>query len=174
MRRWPGWTRGCPVAPLRRPRAILFPKGYRVTATGSVWTGPVGAADACVHPHAQHRLRNGQSLPCQPGFGWKTPASIAWRTSAIRSSPRSFVLLNRSSPSDGSERCQGRGEASWGNDAYPACDLSGGGECGRRRGDRQVSESTRLLRRVDESYNPTLRFVGAVLDLQGANSRPAG
>ena len=91
-------TRGCPVAPLRRPRAILFPKGYRVTATGSVWTGPVGAADACVHPHAQHRLRNGQSLQCQPGFGWKTPASIAWRTSAIRSSPRSFVLLNRSSP----------------------------------------------------------------------------
>ena len=27
---------------------------------------------------------------------------------------------------------------------------------------------------VDESYDPTLRFVGAVPDLQGANSRPAG
>jgi hypothetical protein len=26
----------------------------------------------------------------------------------------------------------------------------------------------------DESYDPTLRFVGAVPDLQGANSRPAG
>jgi hypothetical protein len=27
---------------------------------------------------------------------------------------------------------------------------------------------------VDESYDATLRLVGAVLDLQGANSRPAG
>lgn len=55
------------MAPPRGPRAILFPKGYRVTATGSVWAGPVGAVDACVHPHAQHQLRNGS--PCSASRG---------------------------------------------------------------------------------------------------------
>jgi hypothetical protein len=34
------------------------------------------------YPHAQDRLQNGQSLHAQRGFGWKTPASIAWITSA--------------------------------------------------------------------------------------------
>jgi len=53
----------------------------------------------------------------------------------------------------------------------PTCDLSGGGECGGV--DRSAKELDFCVF-VDESYDATLRLVGAVLDLQGANSRPAG
>jgi hypothetical protein len=81
-------TRPCGRAVAQWPRhaahARLFRKGYRVTATGSVGTGPAGAAAACLHPHAQHRLRTGQSWQCQPTRGGNTPASTAARISAAR------------------------------------------------------------------------------------------
>jgi hypothetical protein len=43
----------------------------------------------------RHRLRNGQSLHAQPGFGWKTPASIAWSTSATSRKSRRFAARSR-------------------------------------------------------------------------------
>jgi hypothetical protein len=46
--------------------AILSLNGYGVTATGSVSTGTIGAADRHAHPHAQHRPRYGQLSHCHP------------------------------------------------------------------------------------------------------------
>jgi len=76
---------------VRRPNAPVSPNRYAmVTVVTASSTGlcptcqPVGRP----HPHAQQRLRKGQSLQCQPTFGWKTPASIARRTSATRRNSR--------------------------------------------------------------------------------------
>ena len=68
--------------------------------------------------HAQHRLWNGQSLHCQPGFGWNTPASIACNTS--ETSRKSRRLAAPCSPSGNARTARWRWSCS-------TCSTSTGG-----------------------------------------------
>jgi hypothetical protein len=62
--------------------AVALTNGYSPTIAGSVGRLSPGAGRCASHPHAQQRLRTGQSWQCQPTRGGKTPASMAVRISA--------------------------------------------------------------------------------------------
>ena len=83
-----------PSGPVTRPTRDPVPEGIQGDRDRIRLDGACRRRGRVRSPPRPASAPERQSLQCQPGFGWKTLALIAWRTSAIRSSPRSFVLLN--------------------------------------------------------------------------------
>lgn len=69
--------------------------GVRLVDLGKPCVIGITSSSASVHRQAQHWLRNWQSLHCQPGLGWNTPASIACNTSATRRNRLTLAARSR-------------------------------------------------------------------------------